>query len=230
MVCMLLLASALLIDESIFSDQKRKVNSNETITTNLEREIGYFDTKLNEVVDNAIVDLNRMFNRFEESESFPYFIFVDGELSYWSTSRFVPNYGLVDGSYLYRFVNIKSGQYLIRRRVFNSSTNQLVEIFGFLPLTAKIPIDDAFEQRGINKRIFGKTNFVLLDIRKPAEKHNIVSKEGIFLFSIEGPDLMKVHYPQYQTFIFLLYLLVIGFFLKALLPTLNILISTPSRY
>lgn len=215
-VSLLLLASAVLVDEVIFSDQKRKVNSNETIEVNLEEQIDRFDEQLNNVADKAVVDLNRMFNRFEANESFPYFIFVDGELSFWSTSRFVPKYGLVDGSYLYRFVSIKSGQYLIRRKIFNSSTNQLVEIFGFLPLTANIPIDDAFESRGINKRIFGKTNFVLLDVRKPAEKHNIVSKEGIFLFSIEGPDLMKVNYPQYQTFIFALYFLVIVFFVIAI--------------
>ena len=215
LISLLLLVTAVVIDESIYSDQKRKVNSNETIEANLEVQIDRFDEQLNDVADKAVVDLNRMFNRFEANESFPYFIFVDGELSFWSTSRFVPRYGLVDGSYLYRFVSIKSGQYLIRRKVFNSASNQLVEVFGFLPLTANIPIDDAFESRGINKRIFGKTNFVLLDIRKPAEKHNIVSKEGIFLFSIEGPDLMKVNYPQYQAFIFSLYLLVIAFFLRA---------------
>jgi len=216
LVSLLLLATAVLIDESIFSDQKRKVNSNETIEKNLEIQIDRFDAQLNDVADKAVVDLNRMFNRFEANESFPYFIFIDGEISFWSTSRFVPRYGLVDGSYLYRFVSIKSGQYLIRRQVFNSSTNQLVEIFGFLPLTANIPIDDAFESRGINKRIFGKTNFVLLDIRKPAEKHNIISKEGIFLFSIEGPDLMNLNYPQYQMFIFTLYFFVMAFFIRAI--------------
>jgi len=216
LVSLLLLTTALLIDESIFSDQKRKLNSNQTITANLQTQLDYFDVQLNDVEDKAIVDLNRMFNRFEANESFPYFIFVDGELSFWSTNRFVPNYGLVDGSYLYRFVSLKSGEYLIRRKVFNSTTNQLVEIFGFLPLTAKIPIDDAFEFRGINKRIFGKTNFVLLDIRKPADKHNIISKEGIFLFSFEGPDLMKTYYPQYEAFIFILYLIVIGFFTRAI--------------
>ncbi len=216
LISLLLLVAALAIDEAIFSDQKRRVKSKEVITANLEREIQNLDDKINEVADKAIVDLNRLFNRLGENESLPHFIYVDGKLAYWSTSRFIPSYALVDGSYLYRFVNIKSGQYLVRRKVFNSSSNQLIEIFGFLPLSANIPIDPAFQENGINTRVFEKTNFVLVDVRNAAKDQNIVSREGIFLFSFEGPDKIKVHYPSYEAFIFVLYLLVIALFIVAL--------------
>lgn len=222
---LLLLTTALVIDESIFSDQKRRVNSQETISANITKEVQRLDEQLSQVADRAVVDLHRLFNRMEPSESLPYFIYVDGQLAYWSTSRFVPRYGLVDGSYLYRHVNIKSGQYLIRRRVFNSTNNQLVEIFGFLPLSANIPIDKAFRSNGLNSRIFGNTDFEISDLRKPATDKDIESREGIFLFSVEGPSQMKIHYPRYETFIFIFYLIIISLFITGIFKYARIMNS-----
>ena len=60
--CLLLLALALLVDEVIFADQKRRVAPQETITQNLWSELEALDPQLNEISSKAIVDLNRVFN------------------------------------------------------------------------------------------------------------------------------------------------------------------------
>ncbi len=108
--CLLLLALALLVDEVIFADQKRRVAPQETITQNLWNELEALDPQLNEISSKAIVDLNRVFNRFEQNEQLPYFIFEDTDLVYWSTNRFVPRYGTFEGTYLYKYLKLKYGE------------------------------------------------------------------------------------------------------------------------
>jgi len=112
LLSILLVGLTLIIDEAIFSDQKRRVNPDQTITDNLHQQLDKLERQLQQISDVAVVDLSRLFNRFASNEEFPYFIFEDGEVIYWSTNRFVPKYGTLDGTYIYKFLDLKSGQYI----------------------------------------------------------------------------------------------------------------------
>ena len=213
LLSLLLVVVTLLIDEAIFSDAKRRVNPQEQITANVHQQLRELDGFIDGVSDRAIVDLNRAFSRFENSESIPYFIFEDEQIIYWSTNRFVPKYGTLSGTYLYKFLELKSGQYIVRRQVINSSGNRVVEIFALLPLSSELRIAGNFENYGLNEAIFGRSSYTLFN--EPSEESSIKSPEGIFLFSFEGSERMKIEYPNYAVFIFLLYLIAISFFLVA---------------
>lgn len=215
LLTVLLVGITLIIDEAIFSDQKRRVNPTETITQNLQLQLDQLDNQLQDISDIAVVDLSRLFNRFSSSEEMPYFIFENGEIIYWSTNRFVPKYGTLDGTYLYRFLDLKSGQYLVKRRVINSAQNRVVEIFALLPLSSDVPLNDSYRDYGLNGEIFGKSTFILNPTEVEADSNNIYSPEGIFLFSFEGTERMKIDYPNYAIFILLLYLIAIYLFIKA---------------
>lgn len=210
---LLLVIVTLLIDEAIFSDVKRRVNPQEQITANVHEQLGILDDFIDAVSDRAIVDLNRAFSRFENSESIPYFIFEGDQILYWSTNRFVPKYGTLSGTYLYKFLELKRGQYIVRRKVINSAGNRVVEIFALLPLSSEQRIAGNFEDYGLNEEIFGRSSFTLLNTQE--EGKSIKSPEGIFLFSFEGTERMKIEYPNYAVFIFLLYLVAISLFLIA---------------
>jgi len=205
----------LVIDEGIFSDQKRRVNPEETITQNLHQQLDRLDNQLQQISDIAVVDLSRLFNRFSSNDEIPYFIFEEGDVIYWSTNRFVPKYGTLDGTYIYRFLELKSGQYIVKRKVINSAQNRVVEIYGLLPLSSDVPLNDSFKDYGLNGEIFGRSSFTLQNSENPKGEGNVYSPEGIFLFSFEGTQRMKVDYPNYAVIILLLYLVAIYFFIRS---------------
>lgn len=213
--CLLLLVITLVIDEVIFADNKRRVDPKETITTSLWSELDALDERLDDISNRAIVDLNRVFNRFDEDDVFPYFIFEDGDLIYWSTDRFVPKYGTFEGTYLYKYLKLKSGEYIVKRRVLNSGQNRIVEVYQMLPLYSDIPISDNFRRNGLNSRVFGKTEYKLTSTQAPDEQNRVYSREGIYLFSFSGAQAMKIEYPTYSLFILLLFCIVILFFILA---------------
>ena len=159
LLSVLLVGLTLIIDEAIFSDQRRRVNPQETITENLHKQLNELDGLLQQLSDIAVVDLSRLFNRFESNDEMPYFIYENGEVIYWSTNRFVPKYGTLDGTYIYRFLELKSGKYIVKRKVINSSQNRVVEIYALLPLTSDVALNESFEEHGLNGEIFGRSSF-----------------------------------------------------------------------
>ncbi len=210
---MILVVFTLLIDEAIFSDTNRRVDPQVQITTNVQQQLQVLDDFVDGISDRAIVDLNRGFSRFQKSELLPYFIFEGDQILYWSTNRFVPKYGTLTGTYLYKYLELKSGQYVVRRKVINSSGNRVVEIFALLPLSSEQPISDDFDKYGLNEEIFGRSSFTLSST--DTGTNAVKSPEGIFLFSFEGTEQMKIDYPRYAIFIFLLYGIAIASFLIA---------------
>ncbi|OEK05294.1 sensor histidine kinase [Roseivirga misakiensis] len=202
----------LVIDEAIFSDQKRRVDPQEQITENLHLELNRLDDHIESISNDAIVDLNRLFNRFKPDEELPYFIYENGNVIYWSTNSFVPKYGTLDGTYIYRFIDLKSGQFIARRKVINSAENRIVEIYALLPLSSVVPLNKSFEEFGLNGKIFGRSSFALADTESNPNL-NIYSPQGTFLFSFSGTERMKIDYPSFSTFIFILYLIAIVAFI-----------------
>lgn len=202
----------LTIDEAIFSDQSRRVDPQTTITKNLNESLTQLDNYVEKISDIAIVDLNRLFSRFTNDEEMPYFIYENGNVIYWSSNRFVPKYGTLGGTYFYKFLELKGGQYIARRKVINSAQNRVVEIYALLPLSSDVTLNDSFIEYGLNGEVFGRSSFTLSDEESPSGK-NIYSPQGSFLFSFDGTERMKIDYPSFSTLIFLLYLVSIAAFI-----------------
>lgn len=202
----------LVIDEVIFSDTKRRVNPSTAISNNISLELNALDNHLRTIGSTAIVSLERPFSRFQKDEDMPYFIFEDGEVIFWSTNRFVPKYGTLNGTYLYKFLALESGQYIVKRKVVNTAQNRMVEIYALLPLSSESDISSDFENTGLNAKVFGKSSYVLTNFATDSEQ-DVYSPEGIYLFSFEGRPLMKVDHPWYDFAIFILYLIAIASFI-----------------
>jgi len=209
-----MLSVTLAIDEGVFSDQKRQVEAKSGITTNLHQELRALEAHLQDVSATAIISLDRLFSRYTKNEEMPFFLFENGEVIYWSTNRFVPKYGTLTGTYLYKFLELTSGQYVVKRKVINSAQNRVVEIYALLPLSSTTVISDDFEETGLNAQVFGPSTYKLLPA-EAAEEQMIFSPEGIFLFSFEGSPFLKVDYPVFDILIFLLFLAAIYCFLRA---------------
>lgn len=214
-LCALLVLITLVIDELIFSDQKRRVDPQTAITDNLHQQLAVLDAALQDISTRTITSENRLFTLLEKSETMPYFLFENGEIIYWSTNRFVPKYGTLSGTYLYKFLDIKSGQYIVKRKVVNSSNNRVIEIFALIPLVSNAKIADHFTESGMNAKVFGRSSYVLTAAGGASGAQTISSPEGIALFTYDGSPLMKIDYPVYDVLIFILYALCIVAFLMA---------------
>uniref|UniRef100_UPI004048CF44 ATP-binding protein n=4 Tax=Roseivirga sp. TaxID=1964215 RepID=UPI004048CF44 len=215
-ICLVLLLVTVVIDELVFSDQKRRVSPQTTIAANIANELSILDQKTKEVSSTAVVDLNRLFNRLTTSDEYAFFIYENGEILYWSTNRFVPKYGTLEGTYLYKFLEINKDQFVVKRSVINTSQNRLVEIYGFLTLKSSVPVTKDFTTTGLNAKLFGKSSYDLTIDATQAGDHQIKSPQGIYLFSFSGSDLMKVDYPVYSSVIVLLFVLSIFFYIRAM--------------
>ncbi|MGW8123502.1 ATP-binding protein [Roseivirga echinicomitans] len=215
LLCVGLLAITLIIDEVIFSDRKRRVEPQETITANVKAQLSILDKEVKSVENRAIVDLSRLFNRLEVSDEFPIFIYEEGEIIYWSTNRFVPKYGTLEGLFHYRYLEIGNDKFIVKKTTINSAQNRIVEIYGFLPLKSDVPITAYFASTGLNEKIFGKSNYSLSADKNQPENNQIYTQQGIYLFSFAGTDLMKIDYPNYAAFIILMFALCIFFYVRA---------------
>jgi nitrogen fixation/metabolism regulation signal transduction histidine kinase len=213
---LILLLVTIVIDEIVFSDQKRRVSPQETISANIASELSILDNKTKEVSSTAVVDLNRLFNRLSISDEYAFFVYENGEIIYWSTNRFVPKYGTLEGTYFYKFLEINEDQFIVKRNVINTSQNRLVEIYGFLTLKSAVPVTENFVKTGLNSKVFGKSSYDISFDPSQAEDTQIKSPQGIYLFSFSGSDLMKIDYPLYSSVIVLLFVLAIFFFVRAM--------------
>lgn len=62
------------------------------------------------------------------STKYPYYVFTDGKLAFWSDYRFVPEYSSISGNYALKTFNLTNGKYLVNRKGFVKN-NTIVEIF-----------------------------------------------------------------------------------------------------
>ena len=84
--------------------------------------------------------------------TYPYFIFLEGDLTYWSDINYVPNYSDLSSNRKYSFLDNTKGEFIIRKWVvdYNSLT---YEVFSLIPLYQKYSINNFYIQSGINPRI-----------------------------------------------------------------------------
>ena len=85
------------------------------------------------------------------STAYPYYLFDNGELIYWSDYRQVPSYAYLQGSYTYAYRTLPSGSYLVRR---DSLPDPSLEIFFLLPIRQDAKIDNQYVSSGYNPALF----------------------------------------------------------------------------
>lgn len=87
------------------------------------------------------------------STKYPYYLFQDGKLVYWSDFRQVPAYDYLRGHYTYAYRTLPSGSYVVRR---DSLTNPALEIFFLLPIRRDAQIDNQYVSSGYNPELFSE--------------------------------------------------------------------------
>ncbi|WKN30631.1 ATP-binding protein [Porifericola rhodea] len=107
-----------------------------------------------EVIREKIQGMDSLsFASFHFNSEYPFYVYEEGKLLYWSDYRQVPNYRALRGSYTYKYQNLEGGSFVIRRDTLTYKDKQL-EYFVLLPIYHENKINNKYISSGYNTDIF----------------------------------------------------------------------------
>jgi signal transduction histidine kinase len=151
---------------------------------------------------------------------YPYFIFLNKKILYWSDYHFVPEYAELPHNQPFSFRKFKIGDFVVAGQKV-SLPDDTLEIFSLLPIYRKYKVENAYLKSGLNPEIFKEARFALetqsqkndLDVWSPAQE---------YLFSLIPKDkLLTVNQLKF-------YLL--GFFLIPMLLAIGLQVRIWTKY
>lgn len=92
-------------------------------------------------------------NALQQKYDFPFYVFKDTELFYWSDFSFVPAYEQLRGNYNYRLFNFSRGIFIVHRSVFTTGGKARVETFVLIPLYWRYPVENQYLHSGFNTQL-----------------------------------------------------------------------------
>jgi signal transduction histidine kinase len=115
---------------------------------------------------------------------YPFFIFRQQQLVFWSDNKIVPSYEQLSGSYCYKMIFLRQGKFVARQLNWLTAEKERLEIFVLVPLYLRYPIENNYLQSGWNKAIFSDIIPQNLLRQKSNNSTDIFAPDGTFLFSV----------------------------------------------
>ncbi len=179
------------------------------------------DMEMQPLIDHVASGKDLSLTNLNQNSVYPYYIFHQGKLIYWSDFRFVPAYSQLAGNYEYKFVDLIKGQFVVKR--FMLPVQGAVEIFVLLPIYINTEIDNQYLYTGYNKKLFLSNNFEIFG--NPVISEGKVYAHGEhYLFSILFGLDYRLYNEPYQVLIVVLIAISILFSFFYLLKWLRYLI------
>jgi two-component system, NtrC family, nitrogen regulation sensor histidine kinase NtrY len=125
-----------------------------------------------------------VFVQFPRQTIYPYFVFENRQLVFWSDARWVPGYEILAGNFQYRFLNLRGGKYVVHRQEWPLSGRQ-IEVFSVIPLYFKFEIENNYLTARWNTALIPDHFGVKLNGELNRTRPNIFAADGSFLFSLE---------------------------------------------
>lgn len=138
------------------------------------------------------------FLNFETPSVFPYYIFRNGQLFYWSDHRYVPNYQELSKGKLSKLLSVENGKYITNAITFDHQGNK-VEIFSLINLYHRFRNENDYLKNGYNNHIFITEPNAISSSQSEQKFFNITDGNGAFLFSVLPPQVEKINSPNIPT-------------------------------
>jgi two-component system nitrogen regulation sensor histidine kinase NtrY len=117
--------------------------------------------------------------------NYPYFIFRNKQLIFWSDYKIVPGYESISGSYDFKYLYIKNGKFIVHKSQVIKEDKEY-EIIFLMPLSFKYAIENNYVVSGINKKLLHFDNLHI---------NNEYTEDGINIFTPAGSYLFSVSFP-----------------------------------
>ena len=152
------------------------------------------------------------FRLLDAQSKYPYYIFSNMRIIYWSKSDYVPNYRDVLGDFELGYIETDRGKFIAQKEIFIHQRRQYELVF-LIPLTQEFPIINQYLYSTFNEEIFTDVNF---EIVEKADDPEFVSVEirGRELFKIKfGNTYANAEAQQRHIIVFFIILSLVAFFL-----------------
>ena len=93
-----------------------------------------------------------------KESDYPYYVFMNRRLFFWSTNIFIPKYRDVLGEFNKSFIETSKGKYIIRKEQFSHEMRGF-EIVFLIPLTQKSSVINEYLKNTYNENLFTDFNF-----------------------------------------------------------------------
>ncbi|WMJ74900.1 HAMP domain-containing sensor histidine kinase [Cytophagaceae bacterium ABcell3] len=142
-----------------------------------------------------------VFSTLIQDSKFPYFIFRNKQLYFWSDSKYNFHHDLLHGDFSVKYAELKNGKHLLVKDQI-IKRGDLFEVCVLIPLTSEYPVENQYLQPGLNPTIFESVN-VSVEGLSPLGK--VVSdNDGNFLFSISFNDEDFSEHASYKWYVLFL--------------------------
>ncbi len=173
----------------------------ETVRRNVGRELGQAQQVAEEVRDAYRKTPYPRLSPARKAERYPYFIYRNGQLVYWSDYRVAPDYEKFSALSRPGTVQLKTGIFLTLRLAYPESGGR-VEIFTLIPLLHKYGVENDYLKTRLNERVFPDEIGDLSTTPFP-DSWSIYAPDRTYLFSVEIPVI-----PEHERNLFFVSLVV----------------------
>lgn len=187
----------------------------------INNEIRASNEDLVKIISLVSMSNDTTFSYLKTSTKYPYFIFKNGRLIFWSDYQFVPDYQLVEGNYKLKFVTTNTGKFIANRRlVIGTSDN--IEVFSMITLQSQYEIENNQLKTNYNSTIVA-SDPKQIDISSVAATHlNMYANTNEFLYAATPSKVDKPKKQSIQLNTVLLGLLGTFFLLTYLLTWIKV--------
>ncbi len=199
------------------------------VNQNIERALKSVEREVNTLSERteAVEEIN--FTNFTQEVEYPYFLYRNDSLVYWSDYRFVPDYEKLQGDYTYRYTQLESGDYLARQKKFLQEEGEL-ELFILLPIFRKTDINNKYLNPGYNTALFIQDGIQVKPVDDAGLDDTIISYEGYNLFSLSlDPEFREARAHQtakyFQAILLVLFTLAIVLFFFSIKVEVDLLMQ-----
>ncbi len=159
------------------------------IEKNIEAEISHVNSDFAHFKTHLEKHPSLTFTDLKQSSAYPYYIFSNTRLIFWSDYVYVPKYRDVSGSYDLKCINTDKGKYLIRQWKITIQ-DKACDIIYMIPLEVESNVANQFIKSDFNHRIFSDPGFQI----------NLDKANHEYPVGYEGNDLFYVNFQSSYTF------------------------------
>ena len=153
------------------------------IQTKIQDEIKASNEDLGKVLTLVSQSKDTTFSHLKTPTIYPYFIFKNEQLVFWSDYRFVPDYQTVEGNYTIKAVSTTQGKFVVNRRLVIGTPDNF-EVFSMITLFRQYDSESPHLKTSYNPSIFSSDPQVI-DTSPVAATHlNMYAETKEFLFSV----------------------------------------------
>lgn len=150
-------------------------------------ELAISAVELEQVAKKLQKTRNYSFADLHQTTRYPYFVFRNGELVYWSDYRFVPDYRFIANVRRPQLIDFEQGRYLVSCEIVRRNGTEL-SIFSLINVYRQYKSPNSYLQSGYNTDLFAIDPQRITDSREPVFQ-NIYDPQAGFLFSVVPPRI-----------------------------------------